>query len=153
LQLFYDLSFELQYMLPGEMPGHRRTPGTPNIINEIPDASRSLYHRCLTTKYRLGLAPNFTDYMALLEENVQCEGILEGLWVLFRPGFPLLTIYNITHPKEPVAIKIPTTTDSKVVQKCRKTAIFSVYSLVRGKTWHEKRRHIYSFRVVCPLVE
>ena len=37
---------------------------------------------------------------------------------------PLLAIYNITHPKDPFDIKIPTTTNSKALERLEKIAIF-----------------------------
>ncbi|KAL2752412.1 hypothetical protein ACRALDRAFT_2112254 [Sodiomyces alcalophilus JCM 7366] len=89
------------------------TPGavvaTANIINQKADASRSLYHLCMSLKARLALVPGFDEYLRQLDPHDP----VESLWGLFRKGYPLLTIYNALQPAEPPQIGNLNASESK----------------------------------------
>ncbi|KAK0630421.1 hypothetical protein B0T17DRAFT_616077 [Bombardia bombarda] len=80
---------------------------TNNIINQRADASRSLYQICLSLKQRLALVPGFEGYLEQLDkmsaENGE-GGPVESLWQLLRTGYPLVAIYNILQPNEPLQL-------------------------------------------------
>ncbi|KAM0335012.1 hypothetical protein ACHAQA_000046 [Verticillium albo-atrum] len=74
---------------------------TANIINQKADASRSLYHLCMTLKARLAQVPDFDPYLQQLDPHDP----VESLWGLFRTGYPLLDIYNSLQPPVPLKIE------------------------------------------------
>ncbi|OAA56132.1 Rho guanyl nucleotide exchange factor [Niveomyces insectorum RCEF 264] len=80
---------------------------TSNIINQKADASRSLYQICVALKQRLAQVPGFDIHLQQLdrlERDVLQGDPVEALWQLLRTGYPLLTIYNILQPQEPLVV-------------------------------------------------
>ncbi|KAH6695716.1 CDC24 calponin [Plectosphaerella plurivora] len=88
---------------------------TANIINQKADASRSLYHLCVSLKARLALVPGFDEQLQQLDPNDP----VESLWGLFRAGYPLLDIYNALQPEEPLKVD-----DNASESKKAKLALF-----------------------------
>lgn len=77
-----------------------------NIINQVADASKSLYQICLSLKRRLQQVPGFEVHMREMEEeNRRADGMIDpvtSIWNCFRKGFPLMTIYNALVPHKPL---------------------------------------------------
>ncbi len=71
-----------------------------NIIN-VRDGE-SLYQICLKLRRRLSEVPGFGPYLDSMEER-EADGATDpvlSLWLCFRSGLPLLTIYNASQPEE-----------------------------------------------------
>ncbi|KAI1084909.1 hypothetical protein F5B20DRAFT_568178 [Whalleya microplaca] len=80
---------------------------TANIINQRADASRSLYQICLALRQRLARVPAFETHLETLDRQVASDnegGPVESLWNLLRTGLPLLTIYNVLEPENPLEV-------------------------------------------------
>lgn len=80
---------------------------TSNIINQKADASRSLYQICMSLKQRLAQVPDFDDYMSLMDQweaNDPEGGIVESVWKLLRMGTPLIVIFNLLKPENPMSV-------------------------------------------------
>lgn len=82
---------------------------TANIINQKADASRSLYHLCMSLKARLALVPDFDHHLQRLDPIDP----VESLWGLFRAGYPLLAIYNSLQPATPLTVDDTNAAESK----------------------------------------
>lgn len=82
---------------------------TSNIINQKADASRSLYHLCMSLKARLAQVPDFDQYLQQLDPHDP----VESLWGLFRAGFPLLAVYNSLQPEVPLKADDTNASESK----------------------------------------
>lgn len=82
---------------------------TTNIINQKADASRSLYHLCVSLKARLAQVPDFEHHLELLDPIDP----VESLWGLFRAGHPLLTVYNSLQPAVPLTVDDTNAADVK----------------------------------------
>lgn len=79
---------------------------TNNIINQRADESRSLYQICVRLRQRLGQVPGFDQFLREMEEEEGGEDIepVSSLWRCLRKGTPLMTIYNVLQPAEPLKI-------------------------------------------------
>ena len=80
---------------------------TANIINQKADASRSLYQMCVALKQRLAQVPGFETYLQQLESwaaDPDDGGPVESLWRLLRTGYPLLAVYNVLQPEDPIRV-------------------------------------------------
>lgn len=79
-----------------------------NIINQRADASRSLYQICVSLKQRLAKVPGFEEYLDELEHMAMDPdegGPVESLWKLLRTGYPLLAIFNVLQPENPLQVQ------------------------------------------------
>ncbi|KAI6560040.1 hypothetical protein MCOR04_009747 [Pyricularia oryzae] len=79
---------------------------TSNIINQKADASRSLYQICMSLKQRLAQVPGFEEYMSLMDQWEAEDpegGIVESVWKLLRMGTPLIVIFNLLKPENPMS--------------------------------------------------
>lgn len=78
---------------------------TNNIINQRADASRSLYHACVSLTQRLNQVPGFDVHLdeATLPSGSEDDPV-SFLWRCLRNGPSLLTIYNSIHPPEPLTV-------------------------------------------------
>lgn len=97
-------------------PVNGQVVATSNIINQKADASRSLYQICVALKQRLFQVPGFEIHMQRLEqlESEDADGDpVEGLWQMFRSGYPLLTIYNALQPQVPLVVDDEKASDVK----------------------------------------
>lgn len=94
-------------------PGNGQVIATSNIINQKADASRSLYQICVALKHRLALVPGFEGYMQQLEEiTAETDNDpVESMWALLRAGYPLLAIFNVLQPEEPLVVLPSESTD------------------------------------------
>jgi cell division control protein 24 len=102
---------------------------TNNIINQRADASRSLYQICVATDQRLAQVPGFDAHLSEIQDEDQGEEMdpVSSLWKCLRKGVPLLTIYNVLRPAEPLQIdeklsetKRPKAAAFKFVAACMK---------------------------------
>ncbi|KAI5283809.1 hypothetical protein KEM54_001823, partial [Ascosphaera aggregata] len=86
-----------------------------NIINRR--GGESLYQTCANLKKRLAEVPGFEPYLAQIDaSNGDAEADdsdndpVASVWRCLRSGYPLMTIYNASNPKEPITIdetKVP----------------------------------------------
>lgn len=88
------------------VPNGGNVVATNNIINQRADASRSLYQICTGLNRRLGQVPGFEVYLTEMEEEDGEEEMdpMSSLWRCLRKGTPLMTIYNVLQPAEPLRI-------------------------------------------------
>lgn len=93
------------------IPGQNGGPvmATGNIINQKADASRSLYQICVSLKQRLAQVPGFDPFL----EQLDPLDPVDPLWSLFRTGYPLLAIYNVLQPAQPIKVEDPNANEAK----------------------------------------
>lgn len=100
-------------------PSNGQVVATNNIINQRADASRSLYQICVSLKQRLAQVPGFEQYLAkmdALEAQNPDGGIVDSVWSLLKLGSPLLFIYNLLQPENPIVIDDAGASDKKKSQ-------------------------------------
>ncbi|KAL8378067.1 hypothetical protein RB595_008659 [Gaeumannomyces hyphopodioides] len=130
-------------------PSNGQVVATNNIINQRADASRSLYQICVSLKQRLAQVPGFEQYlvkMDALEAQNPDGGIVESVWSLLRLGSPLLFIYNLLQPENPIVIDDAGASDKKksqmyiykfveaVKKDLNQSDIFTISDLIKDDT-------------------
>ncbi|EGE00258.1 hypothetical protein TESG_07621, partial [Trichophyton tonsurans CBS 112818] len=76
-----------------------------NIINRR--GGESLFQNCSNLKKRLAEVPGFEPHLAEMQELDKASDEndpVASVWKCLRQGYPLMTIYNATHPSEPLSI-------------------------------------------------
>jgi cell division control protein 24 len=109
------------------VPNNGPVQATNNIINQRADASRSLYQICRATRQRLTQIPDFDAHLNDSDDEDEGEDMdpVSSLWRCLRKGVPLMTIYNVLQPPEPLRIednvppsRRPKAAAFKFVEKC-----------------------------------
>jgi cell division control protein 24 len=90
---------------------------TNNIINQVADASKSLFQICISLRRRLRLVPGFEVHLDEVERQT-ADGTIDpvtAMWGCFRKGFPLMTVYNALGPAKPIQVdsKLPLAKQAK----------------------------------------
>ncbi|KAK2846325.1 hypothetical protein FQN49_005838 [Arthroderma sp. PD_2] len=76
-----------------------------NIINRR--GGESLFQNCSNLKKRLAEVPGFEPHLAEMQELDKASeenDPVASVWKCLRNGYPLMTIFNATHPTEPISI-------------------------------------------------
>lgn len=85
-----------------------------NIINRR--GGESIYQSCVNLRRRLSEVPNFELYLQEMDDDDRIRGNTDpvaSLWNCLRNGYPLLSIYNASDPKEPLEIDPGKVTEAK----------------------------------------
>ena len=89
-------------------------------MNVKGDLNSSLYQICLGLKRRLADVPGFDQFITEMDEDEVESGDstdpVTSMWNCLRRGFPLMTIYNVLRPENPLRID-PTKHSEKQIQK------------------------------------
>ncbi|KAI5210268.1 hypothetical protein AUEXF2481DRAFT_25014 [Aureobasidium subglaciale EXF-2481] len=78
-----------------------------NVMNKVADKDASLFQMCITLRQRLLAVPGFDDYFAETEQqNTDDLDVVQLIWKTFQLGHPLVSLYNILRPDQPVEIDV-----------------------------------------------
>ena len=105
-----------------------------NIINRR--GGESLYQSCANLKKRLAEVPGFEPHLAAMEEMDKTQeenDPVASVWRCLRNGYPLMTIFNASNPREDLAVdpvkvpeaKRPKAAAFKFLQACLQEMAFS----------------------------
>lgn len=76
-----------------------------NVINRVADKGTSLFQFCRTLRIRLSAVPGFEEDARWTETWVEdASEPVSLLWKTFRRGYPLLRVYNLLQPDEPLVV-------------------------------------------------
>lgn len=75
-----------------------------NIINRR--GGESLFQSCANLKKRLAEVPGFKPHLEMqeLDQTSEANDPVAFVWKCLRNGYSLMTIFNATHPNEPLMI-------------------------------------------------
>lgn len=80
--------------------------GTDNVINKTADKNESLFQICMNLRTRLSGVPGFEEQCLEVEDELDDQDTdpVLVLWNVFRKGYPLMNIYNLYNPTDPIEI-------------------------------------------------
>ncbi|KAG9528719.1 hypothetical protein KCU67_g1567, partial [Aureobasidium melanogenum] len=79
---------------------------TGNVMNKVADKDASLFQMCITLRQRLLAVPGFDEYFLETEQQHEDLDVVQLLWKTFQLGHPLVSLYNILRPDQPVEIDV-----------------------------------------------
>ncbi|THV71282.1 hypothetical protein D6C97_06035 [Aureobasidium pullulans] len=77
-----------------------------NVMNKVADKDASLFQMCITLRQRLLAVPGFDEYFLETEQQHDDLDVVQLIWKTFQLGHPLVSLYNILRPDQPVEIDV-----------------------------------------------
>jgi len=75
-------------------------------MNKVADKDASLFQMCITLRQRLLAVPGFDDYFLETEQQHDDLDVVQLIWKTFQLGYPLVSLYNILRPDQPVEVDV-----------------------------------------------
>ena len=75
-------------------------------MNKVADKDASLFQMCITLRQRLLAVPGFDEYFLETEQQHDDLDVVQLIWKTFQLGYPLVSLYNILRPDQPVEVDV-----------------------------------------------